>query len=166
MVHRFTVFPVDRCLWRYHSFIHSLMITLYLVTTEYYSQPYMTTRPSGNSSIHVSAAPVWFMWDTFFDKFTASILSGMISEGGTCINEGLVHRPWGHDPYLLIEKLRLNCIGNLESKFNLNMPSVADRIRRGDVIETFKIFSGLVNIESDQFFARNQDNRNHHMHIY
>ena len=38
----FTLFPVDICLWPYHSFIHSLMITLYL-SLHYLSTTFICT---------------------------------------------------------------------------------------------------------------------------
>ena len=47
----------------------------------------------------------------------------------------------------------------------LNLQSVEDRIRIGDLIETFKILSGQVTIESDQFFARNHDSRTRGHHL-
>ena len=44
----------------------------------------------------------------------------------------------------------------------LDLTSVEERIRRGDLIETFKIVTGQLNVNASQFFDMNQDNRRGH----
>ena len=41
----------------------------------------------------------------------------------------------------------------------LNLPSIEERIRRGDLIETYKILMGQMKLDSDQFFVRSHECR-------
>ena len=49
----------------------------------------------------------------------------------------------------------------------LDLSSISERIRRGDMIETYKLITGKVDIESSQFFEPNEDCRirGHHLKI-
>ena len=47
----------------------------------------------------------------------------------------------------------------------LQIPSMEDRVKRGDLIETYKILSGKVDVDPDQFFEKNNDNRTRGHHF-
>ena len=47
----------------------------------------------------------------------------------------------------------------------LKLPSIRDRVQRGDLIETFKIVTGKTRLDATQFFERNQDDRTRGHHL-
>ena len=63
--------------------------------------------------------------------------------------KGLKHRPYQ-------ERLKV-----------LKTVSIKDRIKRGDLIETYKIMSGKLNVRREKFFKlRTTNTRGHHMKLH
>ena len=47
----------------------------------------------------------------------------------------------------------------------LKLLTVRNRVLRGDLIETFKILTGKINLDSTKFFERNTDDRTRGHHL-
>ena len=52
-----------------------------------------------------------------------------------------------------------------ERLLRLKMPSIKDRLQRGDLIETFKLLTGKINVDSRQFFELDDQERTRGHHL-
>ena len=82
--------------------------------------------------------------------------------------------PYMAQDYLALEKIQRRATKLVPAIWNLpyddrlralKLPTVKERLLRGDLIETYKILTGKTKLEPSRFFERNQDERTRGHHL-